>query len=159
MIRAILPRLAITILVITGALLPAIAQAQFKPGDPPLYDTILHQDSVFFGAYNTCTVHLREYADFYAENLEFYHDKGGLSTSKKDVVESTQKNICGKVTRELVPGSVEVYPIAKFGAIEIGFHRFHNSAEPDAPSKPDRFVVVWHRTDEGWKITRVISLH
>jgi hypothetical protein len=159
MTSAIFSRLAITVLVVTGALLPQIGQAQFKPDDPALYDTILHQDSLFFGAYNTCSVHLQEYADFYAENLEFYHDKGGLSTSKKDVVESTQKNICGKVTRELVGASVEVYPIAKYGAIEIGFHRFHNSAEPGAPSKPDRFVVVWHRTDKGWKITRVISLH
>jgi hypothetical protein len=124
-----------------------------------LYATILRQDSLFFTAYNTCSVHLQEYADFYADSLEFYHDKGGLSTSKKGVVESTKKNICGKVSRELVAGSVEVYPIANYGAIEIGFHRFHNSEEPNAPSRPGRFVVVWHRTDKGWKITRVISLH
>ncbi|HEY6900251.1 MAG TPA: nuclear transport factor 2 family protein, partial [Puia sp.] len=136
-----------------------ISRAQYKPADPALYKTVLSLDSAFFGAYNTCTVHLKEYADFYADNLEFYHDKGGLSTSKKDVVEATRRNICGKVTRELVPGSVEVYPIANFGAIEIGFHKFHNSEEPNAPSKPDRFVVVWQHEGDTWKITRVISLH
>ncbi|MBS1567656.1 MAG: nuclear transport factor 2 family protein [Bacteroidetes bacterium] len=133
--------------------------AQYKPDDPALYKTILQQDSLFFGAYNTCAVHLKEYAAFYADSLEFYHDRGGLSTSKKDVVEATRKNICGKVTRELVPGSVEVYPIAGFGAIEIGWHKFHNSAEPDAPSRPGRFVVVWRQQGNEWKITRVISLH
>jgi len=133
---------------------------QVKPDDPALYATILRQDSLFFGAYNTCTVHLQEYSDYYADTLEFYHDKGGLSTSKKEVVDATQRNICGKVTRELVPGSVEVYPIAGFGAIEIGWHKFHNSAEPNAPSHPGRFVIVWrHDAGDKWRITRVISLH
>lgn len=131
----------------------------YTPADPALYDTILRLDSSFFAAYNTCTEHLQEYSDFYAEDLEFYHDKGGLSTSKKDVVESTRKNICGKVTRELVRGSVEVYPVAGFGAVEIGYHTFRNRAESNTPSKPDRFVVVWQRTPAGWKIKRVISLH
>jgi len=135
------------------------SDAQFKPDDQALYDTIVHLDSLFFGAYNTCSVNLDTYAAFYADNLEFYHDKGGFSSSKKDMVEATRKNICGKVTRELVQGSVEVYPVANYGAIEIGFHKFHNSAEPNAPSRPGRFVIVWHRTNDGWKITRVISLH
>jgi hypothetical protein len=152
-------RLTIVFLAIIGIAIPQNGQAQFKPDDPALYDTIVRQDSAFFGAYNTCTVHLQEYADFYAENLEFYHDKGGLMTSKQGVVDATKKNICGKVTRELVPGSVEVYPIANYGAIEIGYHRFYNSAEPNGPHKPGRFVLIWHRTDQGWKITRVISLH
>jgi hypothetical protein len=135
------------------------ADAQFKPDDKALYDTILHLDSVFFGAYNTCSINLDKYGAFYADSLEFYHDKGGLSTSKKDVIEGTRKNICGKVTRELVAGSVEVYPIANYGAIEIGYHKFHNSAEPNAPSRPGRFVLVWRRINGEWKITRVISLH
>lgn len=152
-------RRAIVAFAIAAVLSPQNGYAQFKPDDPVLYQTILHQDSLFFSAYNTCSVHLREYADFYADSLEFYHDKRGLNTSKKEVVEATKKNICGKVTRELVAGSVEVYPIAHYGAIEIGFHKFHNSEEPNALSKPDRFVVVWRRTDQGWKITRVISLH
>jgi len=152
-------RFILAALLVAASVCPQTSCAQFKPDDPALYDTILHQDSVFFGAYNTCSIHLDQYAAFYADTLEFYHDKGGLSTSKKDVVEATKKNICGKVTRELVPGSVEVYPIAHYGAIEIGFHKFHNSEEPNAPSRAGRFVLVWHRTSQGWKITRVISLH
>jgi len=135
------------------------AQAPFKPDDQALYDTIMRQDSLFFGAYNTCSVHLDTYAAFYADSLEFYHDRGGLSTSKQQVVEATRKNVCGKVTRQLVPGSVEIYPIPGFGAIEIGYHTFHNSAEPNAIPHPGRFVFVWQRQKDRWKITRVISLH
>ena len=150
--------LIIIALLVIGAA-TGYSQPKYTPDDPALYDTIMRLDSTFFGAYNTCTIHLKEYADFYADNLEFYHDKGGLFTSKQEVIEATRKNICGKVTRELVPGSVEVYPIANYGAIEIGFHKFHNKEEPNAPSRPGRFVCVWHRTDKGWKLTRVISLH
>jgi hypothetical protein len=139
--------------------LPGQVRAQFKPVDQALYDTILRMDSTFFAAFNTCTIHLQECGDFYADNLEFYHDKGGVMTSKPDVIAATKKNICGKVTRQLVPGSVEIYPIANYGAVEIGFHTFHNSEEPNAPSHPGRFVLIWHRTGDQWKISRVISLH
>jgi len=152
-------RMTAVVMILAAGVFPQTVRAQFKPDDPALYDTIMHMDSVFFGAYNTCTIHLQEYSDIYADSLEFYHDKGGLSTSKHDVVAATKRNICGKVTRELVPGSVEIYPIAGWGAIEIGFHRFHNNQEPNAHSRDGRFVICWHRTDKGWKITRVISLH
>jgi hypothetical protein len=135
------------------------ASAQVKPDDPELYRVILEQDSLFFNSYNTCKLHLKEYSDYYSDSLEFYHDKGGFSASKKDVVEATKKNICGKVTRELIRGSVEVYPIPGFGAIEVGFHQFHNSEEPNATPHPGRFVLVWKKLKDRWIITRVISTH
>ena len=152
-----------------ASFLPASSTAQngyggplsgYKPDNQKLYNTILHMDSVFFGAYNTCDVHLAEYAAIYSDSIEFYHDKGGIMTSKKDIVDATKRNICGKVTRELVPGSVEVYPINNFGAVEIGFHKFHNNQESEPMvSHPGRFVVIWQFTNNEWKIRRVISLH
>ena len=132
----------------------------YRPDDPDLYDTIVKLDSIFFDAYNTCDRNLAKYAAFYAEDLEFYHDQGGLSTSKADVVEGTRQNICGRVTRELVPGSIEVYPIPGFGAIEYGLHKFHNNQQPPGtPAKVGRFTAVWRHDPDGWKLARVISLH
>lgn len=131
----------------------------YQPDDKELFATILYHDSVFFYAYNHCTTLLDQYAAYYADDIEFYHDKGGLSVSKKEIVSATQKNICGKVTRELVKGSVEVYPIKNFGAIEIGWHIFHNKEEPAAVAQPGRFVIVWRHLDDRWQMTRVISLH
>ncbi len=78
--------------------------------------------SVFFNAYNTCNMELQ--ADFYADDIEFYHDQGGLMTSKQELLDAIRTNICGKVTRELVKGSIEVYPIGTYGAVEMGFHNF-----------------------------------
>ena len=63
-----------------------------------------------------------------ADDIEFYHDRGGLETSKKNLVESIHKNICGKVTRTLAPNSIEVYEIMGYGAVEFGYHSFKNIA-------------------------------
>ena len=132
----------------------------YTPDDKQLYTTIVKLDSAFFGAYNTCTLNLDEYASFFSENIEFYHDQGGLMTSKKDIIDATKRNICGKVTRELVKNSIEVYPIKDFGAIEIGLHQFHNNEEPvGTPSKVGRFMVIWENKSNDWKIKRVVSLH
>jgi hypothetical protein len=132
----------------------------YKPDDHQLYETIVKLDSTFFGAYNTCGTNLAKYGAFFSENIEFYHDQGGLMTSKQDIIDATKRNICGKVTRELVKGSIEVYPIKDFGAIEIGLHKFHNNQEPiGTPSKIGRFMVIWENKNNEWKITRVISLH
>lgn len=125
--------------------------------DTTLYDAIVEMDKTYFTAYNNCDMATQ--AEIYDEDLEFYHDKGGLATSKKEILESLEKNICGKVTRELVEGSIEVYPIAGFGAVEIGMHKFFNNQEPDAISKPSKFITIWKKVGESYKISRVISLH
>jgi hypothetical protein len=93
-----------------------------------------------------------------AADLEFYHDRGGVTTSKKALIEALKNNICGKVTRELLKGSIEVYPIPNYGAVEMGYHRFHNKSE-NSTSPFARFVNIWHHENGQWKITRVISLH
>jgi hypothetical protein len=132
----------------------------YKPDNQKLYDTIVKLDSIFFDAYNTCNINLEKYSSFYADNLEFYHDQGGLMTSKQAVIAGTKKYICGKVTRELVKGSIEVYPIKDFGAIEIGLQKFHNNEEPIGTlSKIGRFMIVWENKNNEWKISRVVSLH
>jgi hypothetical protein len=135
-----------------------VATSKYIPDSQSLYDTIVKWDSFYFTAYNTCD--LVKQRSIFSDTLEFYHDKGGLSTSKNDIMDALQKNICGKVTRELVAGSIEVYPIKDFGAVEMGIHRFHNNQEPPGtPSHPGKFVIIWQQTNNTWKITRVISLH
>jgi len=135
-----------------------VTGSKYVPDSQSLYDTIVKWDSIYFTAYNTCD--LDKQRSIFSDTLEFYHDKGGLSTSKNDIMVALQKNICGKVTRELVAGSIEVYPIKDFGAVEMGIHRFHNNQEPaGSPSHNGKFVIIWQHVNNTWKITRVISLH
>jgi hypothetical protein len=129
----------------------------YNPASKELHDSILHLDKIFFDAYNNCQLNVFE--DLISEDIEFYHDQGGLSTSKKDLIESLKNNICNKVTRELLTGSIEVYPIPGYGAVQMGAHRFHNKAEPGAESRYAKFVHTWKNENGKWRITRVISLH
>jgi len=130
---------------------------KYIPDDQVLHDAILAMDKKYFDAYNTCD--LETQANIYSDDIEFYHDKGGLMTDKKALLQALKDNICGKVTRELIPGSLEVYPIAGYGAVAEGYHKFFNKEEPNAPQKPSKFITVWEDTADGWKISRVISLH
>jgi len=130
-------------------------QAQ-QASQKELYKKIVHLDSVFFHAYNTCNMETQRV--FYNDTIEFYHDKTGLETSKEKLLADTKKYICGKVNRELVAGSIEVSPVPEFGAIEIGQHRFHNLKE-NSISHPSKFVIVWKNDNGKWTITKVISLH
>lgn len=130
---------------------------KYAPIDLELQRQIEQMDQAFFDAYNQCDMKKQE--AIYADDIEFFHDKGGLMTSKKELLEATRKNICGKVTRILIPGSIEVYPIHNYGAVEIGFHRFYNNQEPNAESKPSKFIIVWKKENELWRIAKVVSLH
>jgi hypothetical protein len=156
-----------TLLTVTALLISvfvsvsAFAQSQdsysYKPKSQALYDTIAHMDSVYFNAYNSCDMATQ--AAIFADTIEFYHDGSGLQTSKEALLAALKANICGKVTRVLVKGSLEVYPIPNYGAVEVGLHRFINHQENDAVSKPDRFIAVWRHQNGKWQMTRVISLH
>lgn len=135
-----------------------ITAKKYVPDNTELYNEIVAMDSEFFAAYNRCDLEKQE--EIYSDSIEFYHDQGGLMTSKKGILDATEKNICGKVTRHLVPGSIEVYPIKDFGAIEFGEHTFKNNQESaETPSQVGKFVIFWEKEDAKWRITKVVSLH
>jgi len=130
--------------------------AQAAPAPDPLFQTIQSLDAKLFDAYNHCD--LEKLGSFFADDLEFYHDKTGLSVGRQSLLDGVKRNICSKVTRELVPGTLEVYPIASYGAVEIGVHRFHHPGHETADSIGEaKFIHLWQNKDGVWKITRVIS--
>lgn len=128
----------------------------YMPGSIELYHTIVKMDSVYFDTYNNCKIAKMD--SLTADDIEFYHDRGGFSHSKKELLASIKKNICGKVTRIITPGSIEVYEIPGYGAVQFGYHSFRNINEP-GESHPSKFVTLWRLKDRQWQITRVISLH
>jgi hypothetical protein len=135
---------------------PAQIHPQSAPAPEELFQTIQSLDTQLFDAYNRCN--LEKLGALLADDLEFYHDKTGLSRGRQALVEAVKNNICGKVTRELVPGTLEVYPIADYGAVEIGVHRFHHPGEVTTESVGEaKFIHLWQKKDGAWKVTRVIS--
>jgi hypothetical protein len=63
-------------------------------------------------------------------------------TSKKGFWMRT-RNISGKVTRELVKGSIEVYPIKDYGAVEIGLHKFTTIRNQQERPQVSKFIIMW----------------
>lgn len=133
--------------------------AQPSPSTSPpdeLFRTIASLDDALFDAYNRCDV--EKFVAFLADDLEFYHDQGGVTHGNKSVADQIKKNICGKVRRELVSGTLEVYPMRGYGAVETGVHRFHHpNAQNTEPVGEAKFIHLWQNKDGVWKITRVIS--
>lgn len=113
-------------------------------------------DAALFDSYNKCD--LEKFASFFVDNVEFYHDQGGLTLGKAALTDSVKNNICSKVTRELVPGSLKVFPMKGYGMLETGVHRFHHPGHEDTEGVGEgQFVHLWQYKDGAWKITRVIS--
>ena len=113
-------------------------------------------DAALFDSYNKCE--LDKFANFFVENVEFYHDQGGVTLGRAALTESVKKNICGKTTRELVPGTLQVFYMKGYGAIEMGVHRFHHPGHEDTEGVGEgRFIHLWQYKDGAWRITRVMS--
>ena len=140
------------------AVFSALARAQSSGvGRPPnheLFKTVAGLDAALFGAYNHRQ--LDKLGSLVDENLEFYHDQAGLSVGRAVFLEAIRSNACRKVHRGLVEGSLEVYPLRGFGAVEIGVHRFTHPDDPGACGHA-RFVAVWRQEGGVWQVTRAIS--
>lgn len=155
-------KLAALVLVglVAGGLMKAEAQAvpplDAIKTDAELTSAISALDTQLFDAYNSCDID--KLGSMVVDDLEFYHDKTGLMVGKQPFLVAIKNNICGKVTRQLVKGSLEVYPLKGYGAVEIGVHRFyHPGAQDHGEVGEAKFVHLWQYKDGAWKVTRVIS--
>ena len=147
-------------LVAVAALAASASETQSttaKSADP-LFDTVSALDTAAFDAFNNCSSpeQLQKHANFFAPDVEFYHDTGGVTWSRQEMLAKTEKNVCGHFRRELVPGTLKVFPVKDFGAIEVGSHRFCQFASGKCEGLAD-FAIVWSNQTGSWLITRVLS--
>ncbi|HME12548.1 MAG TPA: nuclear transport factor 2 family protein [Candidatus Acidoferrum sp.] len=157
--RASLPKIlgCLMLLVMCGAPLraQAIQSLDEIKSQADLDKTIAALDAALFDAYNHCD--LEKFASFVADDIEFYHDKGGVTLGKQAFVDSIKKNICGTdVRRELVPGTLRAHYMKGYGAIEIGTHRFFHPKTNIGTGEAE-FVTLWQYKDGAWKMTRALS--
>jgi Domain of unknown function (DUF4440) len=144
----------ISILLLASFFLKAQSQ---KLIDTALFNTILKQDSLLFSAFNEKNITL--FASFLDSSLEFYHDKGGLTDKTYSV--NALKNVAVNVPdlkRTLLKETMEVYPVANFGAVQIAQHRFCHMENGKMDCGVFKFTHVWKKTETGWKVARIISV-
>ncbi|MGH9577490.1 MAG: nuclear transport factor 2 family protein [Terriglobales bacterium] len=172
---SIIVALAATLIAAQGCSAPAArnpeTQAHGGPRAGPkptqaLHDEIAVQDRILFGAvFDTCDT--AALAALIANDFEMVHDKGGLTATSGAQFVASIAAMCARqktgedyrARRELVAGSMKVYPIAHYGAIQVGEHRFYQLL----PGKPEKLVEIalfthlWKREGAGWRLARVLS--
>jgi Domain of unknown function (DUF4440) len=145
---------ALLLLLVAGGAARVEGQSGAAAAPDSLFQTVQRLDAELFAAYNNCD--LAKLGAMVSDDLEFYHDQTGLAVGKKVFLEAIKNNICGKVQRDLVAGSLEVYPLKGFGAVEIGVHRFSHPGHDNNLGEA-KFVQIWRDKDGVWTVTRVIS--
>lgn len=118
-------------------------------------------DAAFWAAYNRCDV--AAMGGYFSEDVEFYHDKGGLTKSRAGLVDSIGKNLCGNpkshLRREAIADTVKFYPLAGNRALLIGEHRFYvnDAGKPEFLDGQARFDDLWEYADGHWRMSRIFS--
>lgn len=142
-------------------ILLACLSAKAQDNRSELFETIKSLDSAIFSIVYKCDAQKIE--SFFTEDLEFYHDKGGATMSRAAFMETLKRNFCGDhpfyLRREPVPGTMEVFPMDNYGAVQTGEHIFYIKG-PDGNEVLNgkaRYVQLWRYENGHWRIARVIS--
>ncbi len=147
----------------------APAPAVSIPAQPALTEQIAARDAEFFALFFTGPCDAARFRSYLADDVEFYHDKGGFNVKKpEDFVAIFSKNCedrqepkAWRSRRELVKESLHVDPIPGHGAVEVGEHLFYERQGVDGPEKlagRARFAQLWVLGSDGqWRLSRVFS--
>jgi hypothetical protein len=144
-------------------LVPCVAPG--ADGPPPDVDAtrqaVLAADAHYWRTFNACD--LQAMAPLLTGDVEFYHDKTGLTVTRQGVLDSLRKGPCADpamhLRREAVPGSVTFHPLAGGFALLTGRHRFVVERDGQAPYVDGQaeFAAVWQWTGGQWRMRRIVS--
>lgn len=122
--------------------------------DAELPAIVAQLDQKHFDAFNHCDIETLQ--ALYAPDVEFFHDLNGRVMNRDQFIQAVKKNICGKVQRRALPGTMEIYPMAKVGAIQMGRHCFFNVGKTDCIQQ-GRYYILWRFNGTAWQAAKVFS--
>lgn len=122
--------------------------------DAELPALVAQLDQRHFEAFNRCDIDTLTM--LYAPDVEFFHDLNGRVMNREQFLQAVRKNICGKVQRQLLPGTMEVYPLAKVGVLQMGRHCFERAGQPGCIQQ-GRFTILWRFDGAAWQVAKVFS--
>ena len=134
----------------------AAQEKKVAPITTALFNKVAYLDSLLFDAFNKQRMDV--FKSMFTQDLEWFQDNEGLIS-----YETVFKNFAGsfkkefKLSRRLVPGSLEVYPLKNYGAMEIGVHQFRHIENGKEEIGTFKFLMIWKQEKENWKISRVVS--
>lgn len=146
-------------------LFPFLVSAQVQKNEE-LFLKLKELDSLLFETgFNNCQ--LESMQRVISDDLEFFHDQSGLSTTKAEFIGAIQQNICSssdrKPVRILKEETLEVFPLYNgevlYGAIQKGAHDFFIQ-EPQKKlyqTSTAKFTHVWLLKNGEWILEKVLS--
>lgn len=139
------------------------------PDQPELTRQIEQADAALFQLFFEGECDVPRFRAMLADDVEFYHDKGGFNVRKPaDFVAFFEERCKGhadpdgwNTRRELVRGTLHVDPIPGWGAMEAGDHVFyekHGFNGPETLAGTASFAMVWVLGRDGkWRVSRILS--
>ena len=108
--------------------------------------TIAGLDRKFFDAFNACDMATMR-GNLLEPGVEFYQDNDDTTYFREISWDPHFRDRCApnnvsKLRRELILGSMEIYPLKDYGALEIARHNFIIVETGKLAASP-RMVVVW----------------
>lgn len=143
-----------------------IAAAPALPNGPALEAEIVARDGELFRLFFEGCDPARLRA-MLADDLEFYHDRGGVVFRSGDAMAAEYAKQCEarkapdawRSRRERVAEGHSVHPVPGHGAIQDGTHIFYErqGQGPERRVGRARFTQVWTLGRDGWRLSRVLS--
>ncbi len=140
------------------------APTSLKAQDMAAEKKVMKADSLFWSGYNSCDLGLQE--RLIADDIEFYHDKGGVTMGKTAMLASIEKNLCGpdyRLRRVPLDSTVKIHLLKSadtvYGALITGEHVFYlkPSGKPERLDGHALFANLWLLKEGKWKMSRVLS--
>lgn len=122
----------------------------------PLFETIARMDRRLFDAFNAHNIdRLMVMA---SSDVEVYEEDEGLKNYQQCLAEFTEMFAHdADIRRELVQGTLEVYPLGSSGALETGQHRFCHTQDGKEDCGVFKFAVLWQKVGDSWKVSRLVN--
>jgi CubicO group peptidase (beta-lactamase class C family) len=130
-----------------------------------LYKVIIKKDSLLFNiGFNNCNI--SQFEILVSDNFEFYHDKGGIVSSKSKFIKNIKSGICDieyKAIRKLDTTQTEIFPLHSngvlYGAIQCGVHKFYALEEnkEEYITSIAKFTHLWILENGLWKLSKGLS--
>ncbi|MCC8687148.1 DUF4440 domain-containing protein [Xanthomonas campestris] len=118
-------------------------------------------DAAFWKAYNACD--LPAAGKLLSADVEFYHDKTGLTRTRDGLLESLRKGPCAdpnmRLRREAIDTSLAFHPLSRGFALLSGQHRFYvqRAGAPESLDGQASFTTLWIADGGQWRMHRVLS--
>jgi hypothetical protein len=145
---------------LTAALIPA--PPSFASDDDiassGLRREILALDAQITDAYDRCAVNgLKK---MFTRHAELHFAGRGSTNQLFEHIDEVGREFCGKYRREAAPEDQQVFTLPGIGgidgAIQVGMQSFCEINANPCEGIRMRFVAVWKRSGEEWKISRML---